>query len=159
MITIFITSDCGFCTRLKKRLKKEKIDFIEKNISDDTKAFRYLKSKTQVKYGVPYIELKQPNGQIMTAIGYDKALQLLNLIADIEEYTEERESILTCPECDHQQKELMPHSACIPIYHCMGCQQDILALNDDCCVFCSYADISCPLKDKRSSCNDGICSI
>jgi len=54
------------------------------------------------------------------------------------------ESTITCPQCGHQKKEVMPSNACQWFYTCTHCQTLLKPTDEDCCVFCSYGDIPCP---------------
>jgi len=53
-------------------------------------------------------------------------------------------STLTCPECGHKAKELMPTDACQFYFDCKGCRALLKPLKGDCCVYCSYGDVKCP---------------
>ena len=53
-------------------------------------------------------------------------------------------STLTCPECGHQSKDLMPTNACQFFYDCKGCSKILRPNAADCCVYCSYGDVKCP---------------
>jgi hypothetical protein len=53
---------------------------------------------------------------------------------------------LTCPECGVQESLPMPTNACQHSYECKGCHKNITPKEGDCCVFCSYADKKCPIK-------------
>lgn len=55
-------------------------------------------------------------------------------------------AILTCPECSKAQSVIMPINACQYFYRCVHCGQMIKPKEGDCCVFCSYSDTKCPLK-------------
>jgi hypothetical protein len=51
---------------------------------------------------------------------------------------------LTCPQCGHQTREVMPTDACQYFYDCPGCSALLRPKPGDCCVFCSYGDVKCP---------------
>ena len=51
---------------------------------------------------------------------------------------------ITCPHCGHQAAEPIPVDACLYFYVCTGCERLLRPKRGDCCVFCSYADRSCP---------------
>lgn len=55
---------------------------------------------------------------------------------------------LTCPLCSAKQEEEIPTSSCVPFYVCRQCGKMVSAKEGDCCVFCSYGDRACPLKEK-----------
>lgn len=54
------------------------------------------------------------------------------------------ESEITCPECGHKAKELMPTNSCQWFYECNSCKTMLTPKMGDCCVYCSYGSISCP---------------
>ena len=53
---------------------------------------------------------------------------------------------LTCPKCGHVQTADMPSDACQFFFECVNCQTVLRPQSEDCCVFCSYADTRCPMK-------------
>ncbi len=53
-------------------------------------------------------------------------------------------STLTCPECGHQSKDIMPTNACQYFYDCKGCGAVLKPNPGDCCVYCSFGDVPCP---------------
>ena len=65
------------------------------------------------------------------------------------------ESIITCPECGHKEKEKMPTDACQWYYDCKACGALLKPLKGDCCVFCSYGTVPCPPTQKN---DDSCCS-
>lgn len=56
------------------------------------------------------------------------------------------ESVLTCPECMHAHAETMPTDQCVFFYECPNCRALLRPLPGDCCVFCSYGSVKCPLS-------------
>lgn len=56
----------------------------------------------------------------------------------------ELQSIVTCPACQHRQREVMPIDACQFFYECKSCGAILRPLAQDCCIFCSYGTIPCP---------------
>lgn len=58
---------------------------------------------------------------------------------------------LICPKCGNKQIEIIPQNYCQPFYKCDFCKQIIQAKKNDCCVFCSYADKPCPIKNHRKN--------
>jgi len=63
-------------------------------------------------------------------------------------------STLTCPECGHKKTETMPLDACQWFYECKNCKTLLKPKKGDCCVFCSYGTVPCPLiqQDLGSCC-------
>lgn len=63
------------------------------------------------------------------------------------------DSTITCPHCGHKQKELMPLESCQFFYECTNCKVVLRPKQDDCCVFCSYGNVSCPsIQEKNTYC-------
>ncbi len=54
------------------------------------------------------------------------------------------DSIITCPICGHQKKEIMPIDACQYFYECENCHEILKPKTGDCCVYCSYGTNACP---------------
>ncbi|WP_309993523.1 MULTISPECIES: GDCCVxC domain-containing (seleno)protein [Dyadobacter] len=64
------------------------------------------------------------------------------------------ESVITCPNCGHQQTEIMPTDACMYFYECSSCKLLLKPLTGDCCVFCSFGSEKCPpIQEQRSCCH------
>jgi hypothetical protein len=57
-------------------------------------------------------------------------------------------SNLTCPECGFTKELEMPMDYCQISYECENCKTTLTPKEGTCCVFCSYADIPCPPKQK-----------
>lgn len=53
---------------------------------------------------------------------------------------------LTCPKCGYVQEADMPTDACQFFYDCVSCNSVLRPKPGDCCVFCSYGDTLCPMK-------------
>ncbi|WP_217349032.1 GDCCVxC domain-containing (seleno)protein [Solemya elarraichensis gill symbiont] len=63
------------------------------------------------------------------------------------------DSTLICPECGHQETEIMPTDACQWFYECKGGGELIKPKHGDCCVFCSYGTVPCPpVQEGTSTC-------
>ena len=60
------------------------------------------------------------------------------------------ESIITCPACGTSKSETMPTNACQYFYECTGCGTLLRPKQGDCCVFCSYGSVPCPLMQVPS---------
>ncbi|MDZ7683923.1 MAG: GDCCVxC domain-containing (seleno)protein [Gammaproteobacteria bacterium] len=69
--------------------------------------------------------------------------------------TLERFSRITCPHCDHTEREEMPVDACQFFYECRGCGELIRPKHGDCCVFCSFGDVPCPPIQQGEGCEPG----
>ncbi|WP_111748565.1 GDCCVxC domain-containing (seleno)protein [Salinisphaera orenii] len=65
------------------------------------------------------------------------------------------ESTLTCPVCDHAQREAMPTDACQYFYACSGCGELLRPKAGDCCVYCSYGTRPCPPVQQDQACCGG----
>jgi len=55
------------------------------------------------------------------------------------------QSEITCPECNYKKIETMPTNACQWFYECKNCHTLLKPKKGDCCVFCSYGSVSCPM--------------
>lgn len=62
------------------------------------------------------------------------------------------QSTLACPGCGHREMETMPTDACQFFYECKGCGVVLQPRSGDCCVFCSYGDVPCPLVQTKCAC-------
>jgi hypothetical protein len=61
-------------------------------------------------------------------------------------------STITCPSCGHRSTEAMPLDACQYLYTCKACGQQMKPKKGDCCVYCSYGDVTCPpIQEERFS--------
>lgn len=54
------------------------------------------------------------------------------------------ESLIRCPECGFEKKEIMPTDSCQFYYECTNCKTMLKPKTGDCCVFCSYGSVKCP---------------
>src|SRR5215217_7588281 len=63
------------------------------------------------------------------------------------------EATVTCPACGHKSIEEMPTDRCIYFYECLGCRRLLRPRQGDCCVFCSYGDKCCPVKQDDDGVN------
>ncbi len=62
------------------------------------------------------------------------------------------ETHIVCPNCKVSTKEIMPLTSCQYFYKCKQCQEVIRPLGEDCCVYCSYADVPCPPIQEGKTC-------
>jgi hypothetical protein len=60
------------------------------------------------------------------------------------------EATITCPACGHRKRETMPFDACLYLYACEACGEQLRPKPGDCCVFCSYADSVCPPQQRAA---------
>lgn len=67
-------------------------------------------------------------------------------------------SVITCPECGHEESEEIPTDACLFFYECLGCHVLLRPEKGDCCVFCSYGDRRCPSAVEAGGGQDGCCA-
>jgi len=68
------------------------------------------------------------------------------------------ESAITCPRCGHRATEAMPEYACLFLYDCKGCGEQLKPRPGDCCVFCSYGSMPCPpIQEARARDSEGCC--
>ncbi|MDB4558680.1 hypothetical protein N9Z87_00380 [Amylibacter sp.] len=64
----------------------------------------------------------------------------------------ELNSVIKCPECDHESSEQMPTDACQWFYDCSGCGAVLKPKAGDCCVYCSYGTVPCPPIQQGDAC-------
>ncbi len=68
------------------------------------------------------------------------------------------ESVITCPRCGHRATETMPTDACLFIYDCKYCGEQLKPRSGDCCVFCSYGSVPCPpVQETHARDNEDCC--
>lgn len=70
----------------------------------------------------------------------------------IDGKTIELRSTITCPNCGHKKKEIMPTDSCQIYYECEKCKIVLKPLKGDCCVYCSYATVKCPPIQAGENC-------
>jgi hypothetical protein len=70
----------------------------------------------------------------------------------VDGHNVELESEITCPNCGHQKKEIMPTDACQFFYECEKCKTVLKPKPGDCCVYCSYGTVKCPPVQMRKDC-------
>lgn len=61
----------------------------------------------------------------------------------------ETRAITTCPFCRGLYEVEMPTNYCQIVFKCPECGKAITPKEGDCCVFCSYADKKCPIKQEE----------
>jgi hypothetical protein len=61
------------------------------------------------------------------------------------------EAIITCPVCRVASHTRMPEAACQYFWECPACGAVLKPQPGDCCVFCSYADVACPVVQARAN--------
>jgi hypothetical protein len=62
------------------------------------------------------------------------------------------EAVLTCPQCGHAKRELMPSDARQFFYECEHCHAVLRPKFGDCCVFCSFGSVNCPPVQAQQGC-------
>lgn len=66
------------------------------------------------------------------------------------------ESVLTCPQCGHAERERMPTDACQFYYECKQCKVLLRPKAGDCYVFCSFGTVKCPPIQQQRRCCDSL---
>ncbi len=67
-ITIYSTNWCGFCKMAKQYFDSKSVEFTEKNIEEDTEAYKEVMTKLNGDFrGVPVIDI---DGEII--LGFDR---------------------------------------------------------------------------------------
>ncbi len=59
-------------------------------------------------------------------------------------------STLTCPHCGLSKDEEMPTDSCLFFYECTNCGAHLHPNRGDCCVFCSYGNVTCPSQQQEA---------
>ncbi len=67
------------------------------------------------------------------------------------------ETTIKCPHCGEEEMVQMPTNKCIRRFVCNNCNLILEPTDEDCCVFCSYAETKCPSKQKEE--NEGTLKI
>ncbi|HEY5743528.1 MAG TPA: GDCCVxC domain-containing (seleno)protein [Terrimicrobiaceae bacterium] len=62
------------------------------------------------------------------------------------------QAIINCPECGQRTTETMPTDACVYFYDCPACHARLKPKQGDCCVFCSYGSVPCPVIQLGAAC-------
>lgn len=62
------------------------------------------------------------------------------------------ESTIACTACGREETETMPTDLCQWFYECPGCGALLRPKPGDCCVFCSYGTVPCPLVQQGQAC-------
>ena len=57
---------------------------------------------------------------------------------------------ITCPRCGFEQESEMPTDACQFFFQCVNCHSELRPREGDCCVYCSFADKPCPVKQQAA---------
>jgi len=57
---------------------------------------------------------------------------------------------ITCPGCGAEHVEVMPDDGYIRFWDCPTCKARWMPNKNDGCVFCSYADVPCPIDQKEA---------
>ncbi|MCZ6721002.1 MAG: GDCCVxC domain-containing (seleno)protein [Proteobacteria bacterium] len=75
-----------------------------------------------------------------------------------EKAVTEIRSTITCPGCGHAATEIMPTDACQYFYDCKACGELLKSKPGDCCVYCSYGTVPCPLvQESTKEGGEGVC--
>jgi len=61
-----------------------------------------------------------------------------------------RQTTLTCPGCGFRKDETMPEDESVYFYTCESCKRVLKPIFGDCCVFCSYGTVICPIEQRRA---------
>lgn len=63
-------------------------------------------------------------------------------------------STIICPSCGHKETETMSTDSCQWFYECKECKILLKPRDGDCCVFCSFGDVPCPViqENPNASC-------
>jgi mycoredoxin len=75
MLTVYSTTWCGYCSRLKKMLDREGIQYAEVNIEEDEKAAELVENVNGGNRTVPTVVF--PDGTALTNPSIDQVKQAL----------------------------------------------------------------------------------
>ena len=75
-LTMYSTTWCGACVRLKRGLDREGVEYDEINIEQDAEAEKFVLKTNQGNATVPTVVL--PNGEVMTNPPLPALLEALN---------------------------------------------------------------------------------
>lgn len=91
---------------------------------------------------------------IATGINYylNKTAGTCDTCKIIDGKTVELQSEITCPNCGHKKKEIMPIDACQFFYECENCKTVLKPKQGDYCVYCSYGTVKCPSIQTGKNC-------
>ena len=64
-------------------------------------------------------------------------------------FTVELTSRVTCPSCGDQHLEPMPEFSCLLSYTCPKCGTVLRPAEGDCCIFCTYGSVPCPVIQEQ----------
>jgi len=59
-------------------------------------------------------------------------------------------AVITCPHCGKSTEETMPTDSSVYFYECPKCRSVLRPKTGRCCVFCSYANVPCPSRQRGS---------
>ncbi|WP_081478824.1 GDCCVxC domain-containing (seleno)protein [Candidatus Aquiluna sp. IMCC13023] len=60
-------------------------------------------------------------------------------------------SELTCPNCGQIETHEMPTQWCQHAWICVSCSFRVTPKTGDCCVYCSYGSVICPVRQQEQS--------
>jgi phage terminase large subunit GpA-like protein len=63
------------------------------------------------------------------------------------------DSVLTCPHCGQASTERMPTDFYQIYYQCNHCKHLLRPQADECCVYCSYGSVKCPMVQAQARCS------
>lgn len=75
MIKVYSIPTCPYCVTLKKFLKEKGVEFVDIDVSADSKALDEMVDKSG-QMGVPVVNI---DGKIVVGFDRDKILELLNI--------------------------------------------------------------------------------
>jgi len=158
-IDIYTTPQCGFCKALKAKLAEKNIIYANHDVTANDNDLQEMRTLSGGALSVPVTVLDKGTERQKVFIGYPDAAHALGLEETQEKEKSKEIAALRCPKCGHTQTGAIPTTSCVPFYVCEGCHETIRAEGENCCVFCSYADKQCPLKQNEHGCSDEVCKI
>ena len=71
-VTIYTTTTCPFCSRLKKYLREKAVAFTEKLVDQDDAGQNEMAEDSGGFMGVPFMVVRDESGSKQSVIGFDK---------------------------------------------------------------------------------------
>jgi hypothetical protein len=56
---------------------------------------------------------------------------------------------LVCPHCQAKETIALDSSCSLQFHHCHYCREPYGVSKNDCCILCSYSDVSCSQVDQN----------
>ncbi|MBX4205904.1 glutaredoxin family protein [Candidatus Microgenomates bacterium] len=71
-ITVYSTTTCPYCGRLKEYFKEKNLTYIEKLVDQDPNAQKEMEQISNGFMGVPFVSVTKDDNTTETVVGFDK---------------------------------------------------------------------------------------